>query len=115
MAYRISDLLSDRLGIKGQDLSEKLSHGGARLPRRVQTAALALAEAAENAPNPKLLMQIDHEAVAKNYDICVRHLRPLNRAHRLRGRLLGFSTSVLFGLLTMGALIAAFMVWRGLI
>jgi hypothetical protein len=115
MANRVSDLMTDRLGIKGHGLSDQLKHGGSRLPRRVQTAALALAQAAENAPNPKLLLQIDQEAVAANYDICLRHLRPMNRAHRLRGRLLGFSTSVLFGLLIMGALIAALMVWRGLI
>lgn len=74
MAERVAALMESRLGIKGVGLEAKLNKGGWRLPRRVRRAARALAEAAERAKNPKLLVQMDIERVAADYDLCCRHL-----------------------------------------
>ncbi|QCO57925.1 hypothetical protein EOK75_19945 (plasmid) [Pseudorhodobacter turbinis] len=113
LAERISVLMTERMHVKGQDLEEKLARAGRRLPRREHKAALALAEAAHQAQNPKLLLQIDEESVAANYDICVKYLSALNRGHRLRGMLLGISTSILFSLLAVVAVLIAVLMWRG--
>ncbi|WP_050526660.1 hypothetical protein [Pseudorhodobacter aquimaris] len=113
LAERISVLLTDRMHIKGQDLADKLDRAGRRLPRRERMAARALAEAAHQAQNPKLLLQIDEESVAANYDICVRYLNALNRGYRLRGVLMGVSTSILFSLLIVMAVLLAVLMWRG--
>lgn len=113
MAERISALLTERMHIKGRDLGEKLHRAGRRLPRKVHHAAQALATAAEHSHNPKLLLQISEEDVAKNYDICHKHLGALSRGYRLRGVLLGLSASILFSLLAVVALLLGVMVWRG--
>jgi len=115
MAERISALLTERMHIKGRDLGEKLARGGRRLPRKVRRAADALREAAEQAYNPKLLLQINDETVATNYDICLKYLGALNKGHKMRGVLLGLSTSILFSLLVVAALVLGVLMWRGFI
>ncbi len=113
MAERISALLTERLQIKGQDLADKLRRGGGRLPRKVRVAAQELATASEQSYNPKLLLQINEEKVAGNYDICVKYLTSLNKGYRIRGVLLGLSTSILFSLVAVVGLVLAVLVWRG--
>jgi hypothetical protein len=113
MAERVSVLLTERLKIKGRDLEEKLDRAGRRLPRKVRRAAQDMAAAAALSHNPKLLLQIDEERFAKNYDICIKYLNPLNRGYRVRGVLLGLSASVLFSLLVVAGLFLAVLVWRG--
>lgn len=113
MAERVSILLTERLQIKGQDLADKLRRGGGRLPRKVRRAAQEIATANELSYNPKLLLQISEEKVAENYDICVKYLTKLNKGYRLRGVLLGLSTSILFSLVAVVGLVLAVLVWRG--
>ncbi len=113
MAERISVLLTERLQIKGRDLGDKVHRSGSLLPRRVRQAAKEVAVAMEQSYNPKLLLQIDEEKVAENYDICIKHLNTVNKGHKLRGVLLGFSTSILFSLLAVVAMVVGVLVWRG--
>jgi hypothetical protein len=113
MAERISMLLTERLQVKGRDLEDKLSRTGRRLPRKIRNAAQGVAMAVEQSYNPKLLLQIDEEKLAENYDICVKYLNGLNKGYRLRGVLLGLSTSILFSLLAVVALFLGVLVWRG--
>ncbi|WP_022705271.1 hypothetical protein [Pseudorhodobacter ferrugineus] len=113
MGERISALLTERLQIKGRDLADKLKRGGGRLPRKVRVAAQGVATATEQSYNPKLLLQINEEKVAENYDICIKHLNGLNKGHKLRGVLLGLSTSILFSLVAVAALVLGVLVWRG--
>lgn len=113
MADRVAELLEERLGLKGDGLHAKLRKGGRMLPRKVLRAATDLADAAEQSYNAKLLMQIDEEAVATNYDICIKHLSGLNVWHRRKGVLLGVTTSVLFSLLVVAVLVLAVLFWRG--
>lgn len=113
MAERISLLLTERLHIKGRDLPDKLNRAGRRLPRKVRVAAQEVAVAMEQSYSPKLLLQISEEKVAENYDICVKHLNGMNKGHKLRGVLLGLSTSILFSLLAVVALLLGVLVWRG--
>jgi hypothetical protein len=113
MADRVSDLLQERLRIKGRDLSDRLSKGGRKLPRKVRAAAEGLALAAEQSHNAKLLVQIDEELVARNYDICVKHLTGLNRWDKRKGVLLGLTASILFSLVAVVALLIGVLIWRG--
>ena len=83
------------------------------LPRKVRTAAEALALAETWSHNPKLLLQVDETVVAKDYDICVRYLSNLNRRERAKGFLLSLTTTLLFSLLGVIALVIAVLFWRG--
>lgn len=114
MADRVAALMEERLRIRGRGLSEKLRRGGKALPRHVRAAAEALARAAEQAQNPRLLIQIDPEVVAADYDTCLRHLQDLNRRDRRIAMLSGMATSILFSLIAVAGLFVAVLYWRGL-
>jgi hypothetical protein len=115
MADRVAGLMEERLHIPGPDLTEKLRRGGKRLPRKIRAAATVVAEAAVTAQNPKFLMQIDQEAVAKAYDTSVRYLGKLNAKERRIGALLDFGASVAFSLLVVAVVLFAVLRWRGFI
>jgi hypothetical protein len=112
MADRVAALMEQRLRVRGQGLAEKLHKGGRLLPRKVRAAALALQSAAAMAQNPKLLLQVDNEAAAAAYDLCVRHLGGVSRDRR--GALLSVAASVAFAVLTVAVLVVVVLYWRGL-
>lgn len=113
MTERVEDLMQRRLGVKGKDLADRVHRGRRLLPRKVRLAADALAHAQTASHNPKLLLQLDEEAVAKDYDICVRYLSNLNRRERIKGILLSLTATILFSLVGVVALVIGVLVWRG--
>lgn len=115
MADRVAALMEDRLGARGTGLEAKLHARGSALPRKVRHAADDLARSAAMAHNPKLLLQIDHEALARNYDLCLRHLSALKPRSGLWQGTLSIAGSIAMSLLVVVALIAALLRWRGLI
>ena len=113
MADRVSALMEERLGTRGKDLAAKLHRAGRRLPRKVRAAGDELAKAALMAQNPKLLLQIDHDATARAYDICLKHLSGINpRLRRLDG-LVAVAASIAFSLLVLAVLVISLLRWRG--
>lgn len=113
MADRVADLLQSRLRLRGNGLSEKLQRGGRLLPRGVRKAAQALAVAAKQAENPRLMMQLDLEKVAADYDLCVRHLNGLGARDRRIGMMLDFGARLALIVLMVGGLLLAVLYWRG--
>ena len=113
MAERVASLMEERLGVSGKDLATKLRRGKRRLPRKVAAAAQALAESAESARNPKLLVQIDQAAVARNYDVCVRHLGSVRAGSRGKGLLVSIAATLALGLLIVGVVVIAVQRMRG--
>lgn len=113
MADRVAGLMEERLSIAGNGLEEKLRKGGRRLPHTIRAAAQTVADAAVMAQNPKLLMRMDQEAVAKSYDTAVRYLTRLGAKDRRVGAMLDFGASVAFSLLVVGGLLLAVLRWRG--
>lgn len=112
MADRVSTLIEKRLYIAGNTLEAKLKKAGNRLPRNVHDAGEALVEATLMAQNPKLLVQIDDEAVAIAYDICVRHLNSVDLAARRKGLVLDAGARIAFALLVVVVLVVAVLHWR---
>lgn len=115
MADRVAKLMDERLGAGGKTLSDKLKKAGRHLPRKVRSAADVLANAASMAQNPKLLLQIDHDAVSSAYDACVKHLMTVNPNKRRMDRLVGIAASVAFSVLAVVVLAIAVLRWRGFI
>ena len=113
MADRVAELMELRLRARGSGLAEKLARGGRALPRRVRAAAGTLAEAAQMAQNPKLLVQIDELRVAAAYDICLLYLGPLGRGARRKGAALDILATMAFSLVVVAALVIGVLVWRG--
>ncbi len=115
MADRVAALMEERLRLRGTGLEAKLRKGRRLLPRKVRGAADILVQAAKMAQNPKLLLQIDHEAVASAYDICVRHLGAINQAERRMTAVVGVAGSIAFSVLVVGVLLLAVLHWRGFV
>jgi hypothetical protein len=115
MADRVSQLLEERLRIRGATLAARLRSAGRRLPRKVREAGDALAEAVEMMQNPRLMHQVDDETVATAYDICVRHLTTINPAAARKGLILDMAARVAFALLVVAVLLVSVLYWRGFV
>lgn len=113
MADRVAELMEQRLHIKGAGLREKLRRGGRLLPRGIRNAAEALASAAEQAQNPRLLLQLDPEKVARSYDLAVKHLSGLGARARRVAALTNFAASLALIALAVFALVVGVLYWRG--
>jgi hypothetical protein len=115
MANRVASLMQERLGATGQGLEAKLATRGRSLPRKVRHAAEGVARAAAMAQNPKLLLQIDHEALARDYDICLRHLTALKPYRSVLNGTLAIVASIAGSLFLVSLLVIALLRWRGLV
>jgi hypothetical protein len=113
MADRVAQLLEERLGVGGRDLSAKLTRAGRDLPRKVRDGGKLLVSASQRAQNPKLLGQIDMGEVADAYDVCVRHLAAIDPVVRRRNIFAGMVGSVGFGVLVLAIGIMVLLAWRG--
>ena len=114
MADRVSDLVGERLRVKGATLQDRLTKAGRRLPRKVRNAGEALVQATQMVQSPKLLMQIDDGKVAAAYDICLKHLNTVNPTAARRGAILNIAASIAFSLLVVAALLVTVLYLRGL-
>lgn len=104
MADRIAGMMGQKLRIPGKDLPTKLRKGKRLLPRKVRQAAQDLANAAERAKNPKLLVHIDMGKVASDYDLCSQHLASVTVRGGTKALLIHIGTTLAFGLLIAGAI-----------
>jgi hypothetical protein len=113
MADRVSELLEERLRVRGKSLPDKLRRGGRQLPRKVRSAAEYLAMASVQARVPRLMMQLDHRQIAESYDLCLGYLRPLGAGARRKAAVMSFLTTAAAVVLVTGVLFLAVLVWRG--
>ena len=113
MSDRVAQLLEERMGIGGRDLSARLRKGGRMLPANVRVAAELLAASAEKATNPKLLGQIDMGAVSDAYDLCLKHLTAIDAASRRKDVFSGMVGFIGGGVFLLAIGIIAVLVWRG--
>jgi hypothetical protein len=113
MSQRVAALLEERLLARGSGLEAKLRYAARQLPRRVRQAAgrLALAEARSGVP--KLLLLVDEGEVARDYDICVRHLTAINPLRGPMGAIVRVAASVAVGLLVLAVVAGGFFMSRG--
>lgn len=115
MSDRLAALMEEKLGARGAGLAAKLHSRGRQLPRKVRAAAQAVAAESDKAQNPKLLLQVDHAALARNYDLCLHHLTRLKTRSGWLGGTVALAASVALSLFIVTLLIAAVAGWRGLI
>ena len=113
MADRVAQLLEERLGVGGRDLSAKLKRAGRSLPKKVRDSGRLLATSSHRAQNPKLLGQIDMVEVTEAYDVCLKHLIAIDPVGRRRDLFAGILGSVGFGVLVLLVALFGFLAWRG--
>ena len=115
MADRGSELLGERLRVKGDTLEARLQKAGRRLPRKVRDAGAVLVQATQMIRNPKLMHLVEDEAVALAYDTCLRHLNTVNPNEARNTLLVGIAAHIAFSLLVVAVLVIVTLYWRGLI
>lgn len=108
-------LLRAKLGVRDKTLQASIRRAKRRLPRRVFKQAMVLARAEQMAAHPKLRLVLDTPALTKAADEVQTHLSAINLADRRWGWFLGMLGGLAFNMLAFGALVLAFLTWRGLI
>ena len=81
----------------------------------IHRQATKLAQVEGMAGHPKLRLTLDTPALAKAAREVQDHLRSIDVADRRKGWWLGALGALAFNILLFGALVIAFMMWRGLI
>lgn len=115
MAENLSALLAQRLKVSGPTLEICFKRASSRLPRQVRKAAGEVVEAYKIAQNPKIRVQLNHDAISNAYDLCYAHLRGLNRTQRRRGLILDSSARIAFAMLAVIMLWVSVLHWRGFV
>ncbi len=113
MAEEISDLLRERLGVRGRDLQTLLRRARRKLPRHVRRAIAQIGEAAQLEAHPKLARRIDRAALEAAWQRARAHLQAQNRRSNRADILIGALASGAFALLASAALLVAALRWRG--
>ncbi len=113
MADRVEALLAERLKLRGRGLAGKLKQARGALPKHIRAELALLAQAQQQAQNPKLLQQIDYGRVAEAYDACLQHLTAIGRGKRRRVAAINLLGSIAFRLLAVAGLVFAVLIWRG--
>ncbi len=108
-------LLREKLGVKDKTLAASIRRAKRRLPRRVYSQALVLAQAESIAEHPKLRMVLDTPKLTQASNEVQEHLRSINLADRRLGWFLGMLGGLVFNLFTLTALILIILWWRGII
>lgn len=109
----IGRLITERLGLRGRTLDRQVRRAGRLLPRAVAREARFLAQAAQIAPNPRLLRMIDPAQLDRAHRTVRDHLLTVNPRDRRVTRVLGIATVIVFNLLVVLALVLTVLVWRG--
>ncbi len=97
-ASRISELLEERLGVKGASLEARLGRAGRRLSAVARTAAWRIAMAERKAKLGEVT-EIDEYSFDDDYRTCLRHLQAMEPGlPPMRSALQSGVTAVLSGL-----------------
>lgn len=115
MADRVSELLAQKLHVKGDTLEARLKKAGRRLPRKMREAGAVLVQATQMVRNPKLMHLVDDETVALAYDSLLRHLNTVNPNEARTTLLVGIAAHIAFSLLVVAVLVIVTLYWRGFI
>ena len=96
---RTADLLGEKLGARGRDLSAALAKARHRMPRRIYRQASRLAKAEPLAGHPKLRLTLDAEGLHAAASEVQAHLTAIDLADRRKGWWLGMLGGMAFNLL----------------
>jgi len=114
-ARRLARLMEDRLDIGGNGFAAKLAKAGRRLPRHIRSEAEYLQQAIEMQDSPRLVRQIDHDRAERSFATVERYLLGVDAQAERTARALDWLAGNAFNLALVAALVAAIIVWRGLL
>ena len=111
----LEQLLRDRLGTRGRSLGVKLRRAGRRLPRYARNAGRRITSAQTKLAHPKLARLVDQAALDRDMTVLRDTLKDIDPKERRKDAVLSVLGSVVLNLILLGAVILAFLWWRGAI
>lgn len=115
LVEHVSSLLSERLGVRGRALEDRVRRAGRALPRDVRRAADELVSAEKMSRTPKMRLNLDQEQVNAAYMVCTDYLEVIDRrALRAEARM-SMAATVIVQLATVAAMLLAVLRWRGFV
>lgn len=109
----LTQLMRQKLRVRGNTLPIVLARGKYRLPKRIVRAVNRLIEAETMAENPRLQMMLDHQALDASIREVERFLADIDPSDERKGWYLGILASLVINLLTLAILLIAVMLWQG--
>lgn len=107
----MQEALRVAFGVKGKSLSAALRRTGRRIPKRLHAEGQRIVDAQSLGEHPKLLRQLDGDALNKAEDKIVSYLSGIDRADRRKGMWLGIAGAVAFNVLLVLVGFIIWMVW----
>jgi hypothetical protein len=111
----VSSLMTVQMRVRGKTLERQLRKAGRRLPKRLRREAGYLIEAAKLSANPKLVRMVDTDRTDKAHKLLVEHLKSLDPADALKGRILGMLGTASAVLILVFVVVVYVLVQRGLV
>lgn len=112
LSREVRDVLRKKLGVKGRTLAEAFRKAGRQLPKWARQQGEVLAEAEMKAVHPKLITQIDEQAVQHAYKVVMGHLATIDVGDRRWARMLDILGGLVFNLLLFTAFLLLLLWWR---
>jgi hypothetical protein len=114
-AEEVSELLGQKLGVRGRTLEDRLRRAGRRLPKKIQREAKVLVDAAALEGHPKLARQVDPQKAENAKRACVTWLETIDPAAKRRAAIWNFLAVNAAGILIAAAAVVVVLRWRGYI
>lgn len=109
----LGKLLAEKHGLKDGPLEQRLRKALRRSPRRIRRAAEGVVRAQMQMGSPKLMRQLEPEALNRDFRILLNHFKAIDVADRRKGMILGMLGGLSFNLLAAFALLLFLLLWRG--
>jgi len=113
-AGALSELLGERLGVRGRGAETRLARAGRKLPRRGRRAAAEIVQTSRRMAHPRLARLHDPARLDAAFDSLTAHLRRIDPAERRRQAVLSVLAVILVNLMIVGLGVWAVLHWRGL-
>lgn len=112
---RLEEMLQVKLGVRGGTLERRLKRAGRLLPRRARVAGRVLTETERKLIHPALMRQVDPLMVSSAFNEIEAYLKSIDPAERRKSKMLNWMGGTVVNLMIIGALVLAFIHWKGLI
>jgi len=112
-ASRIQSALDGAFGVRAKTLAKALKRTGRRLPKRLHTEAQQIVAAQRLGGHPKLMRQVDGDALTRAEERVVTWLDGIDRADNRKGLWLGIAGAIAFNVLLILTGFVLWMVWTG--
>ncbi len=112
---RVSDLLEEKMGLTGDDMTGRLRKAARHMPRHVRRRARMLTDSLALAQHPKLRLTLDMPALGSAARVVTQWLESVDPAERRKDLVLGILASLSFNLIAVFTLVLVVLHWRGLL